>query len=128
MLTEMVFSALLAPIRMLFIPSSSRRACSGWAVQWKSPPREDAQTTWSDALRRHGWHSLLGVVWAGGVYWLNPAFLWWLLPVVGALIISIPISVYSSRVSLGRRPRRCASSSSPKRCSRRRSWDGPTST
>jgi len=42
------------------------------------------------------------VVWASGVYWLNPAFLWWLLPVVGALILSVPISVYSSRVSWGR--------------------------
>jgi membrane glycosyltransferase len=40
------------------------------------------------------------------VYWLNPAFLWWLLPVVGALILSIPLSVYSSRTSLGRRARR----------------------
>jgi membrane glycosyltransferase len=105
MLTEMVFSALLAPIRMLFHSQFVAAALSGWAVQWKSPPREDAQTTWSDALRHHGWHSLLGVVWAGVVYWLNPAFLWWLLPVVGALIISIPISVYSSRVSLGRRSR-----------------------
>jgi membrane glycosyltransferase len=47
-------------------------------------------------------HTLLGVVWAGGIYWLNPAFLWWLLPVVGALILSVPISVYSSRVSWGR--------------------------
>lgn len=45
---------------------------------------------------------MLGVVWAGTVYWLNPSFLWWLLPVVGALMLSIPLSVYSSRASLGR--------------------------
>ena len=44
---------------------------------------------------------MLGTVWAAGVYWLNPAFLWWLLPVVGALMLSIPLSVYSSRVSIG---------------------------
>ena len=42
------------------------------------------------------------MLWAGGVFWLNPSFVWWLLPVAGALIVSIPVSVYSSRVSLGR--------------------------
>ena len=42
------------------------------------------------------------MLWAGGIYWLNPSFLWWLLPVVGALILSIPLSVYTSRVTLGR--------------------------
>src|SRR6185295_5276594 len=78
----------------------------GLRAQWKSPPREDSETTWGEALRRHGLHTLLGTVWAAGVYWLNPAFLWWLLPVVGALMLSIPMSVYSSRVSLGRLMRR----------------------
>src|SRR6185295_11047756 len=78
---------------------------SGWSVQWKSPPRDAAEISWTDAIRYHGLHTLLGLVWAAVVYWLNPAFLWWLLPVVGALIVSIPISVYSSRVTLGCRLR-----------------------
>jgi membrane glycosyltransferase len=102
MLAEMVFSALLAPVRMLFHTQFVVRALTGWSVQWKSPPREDTQTTWGDALRHHGLHTLLGIGWAALVYWLNPAFLWWLLPVVGALILSIPLSVYSSRAGLGR--------------------------
>jgi membrane glycosyltransferase len=102
MLAEMVFSALLAPVRMLFHTQFVVRALTGWSVQWKSPPREDTETTWGDALHHHGLHTVLGIGWAGLVYWLNPAFLWWLLPVVGALILSIPLSVYSSRVGLGR--------------------------
>jgi membrane glycosyltransferase len=81
-------------------------AFSRWKIQWKSPPREDSETTWREASKQHGWHTLLGVLWAGGVYWLNPSFLWWLLPVVGALMVSIPLSVYTSRVSLGRRLRK----------------------
>jgi membrane glycosyltransferase len=103
MLGELVYSALLAPIRMLFHAQFVVTSLLGRTVQWKSPPREDAETTWSEALRRHGWHTLLGTAWAAGVYWLNPSFLWWLLPVVGALMLSIPLSVYSSRASLGRR-------------------------
>jgi membrane glycosyltransferase len=105
MLMELVFSALVAPIRMLFHTQFVIAALMGWPIQWKSPPREDAETTWGEALRRHGWHTLLGLVWTAAVYWLNPLFLWWLLPVVGALMLSIPLSVYSSRVSLGRRLR-----------------------
>ena len=105
MLAELAFSVLLAPIRMLFHTQFVAAALTGRTVHWKSPPREDAATTWSEALRRHGSHTLLGVVWAGGVYWLNPSFLWWLLPVVGALMLSIPLSVFSSRASLGRRLR-----------------------
>jgi membrane glycosyltransferase len=105
MLAEMLFSAMLAPIRMLFHTQFVLAALTGIAVQWKSPPREDAETSWGEAFRRHGAHTLLGVAWAGGVYWLHPSFLWWLLPVVGALLLSIPISVYTSRVSLGRKLR-----------------------
>ena len=103
MLMELVFSALLAPIRMLFHAHFVTAALLGLGIVWKSPPREDSQTPWSEALRRHGTGTLLGSVWAGLVYWLNPAFLWWLLPVVGALMLAIPLSVWSSRVTLGRR-------------------------
>jgi membrane glycosyltransferase len=102
MVLEALSSMLLAPVRMLFHTGFVVTALAGLRAQWKSPPREDAETTWDEALQRHGFHTLIGVVWAAGVYWLNPSFLWWLLPVVGALMLSIPMSVYSSRISLGR--------------------------
>ena len=105
-LVEIVFSMLLAPIRMLFHTRFVVRRRPARSVPWKSPPREDAQTSWGEAVRRHGLHSVFGVVWAGAVYLLNPAFLWWLLPVAGALIVSIPMSVYTSRATLGVRARR----------------------
>lgn len=106
MLGEFMLSALLAPIRMLFHTEFVVTALANWSVQWKPPPRADAETTWSEAFRRHRWHTLLGIIWAAGVYWLNPSFLWWLAPVVGALMLSVPLSVYSSRVSIGRRLRK----------------------
>jgi membrane glycosyltransferase len=105
MIVEFVISAMLAPIRMLFHSQFVLAAFSGWKIQWKSPPREDAETTWGEAFRRHGLHTLIGIAWAAGVYWLNPSFLWWLLPIVGALMLSIPISVYTSRITLGKRLR-----------------------
>lgn len=106
MFAEWLYSMLLAPIRMLFHAQFVIAALTGWRTHWKSPAREDAATGWGTALRLHGWHTLLGMAWAGGVSWLNPSFLPWLLPVVGALMLSIPISVYSSSARLGRWTRR----------------------
>jgi membrane glycosyltransferase len=105
MLGEMVFSTLLAPVRMLFHTQFVIEGLSGTSFQWKSPPREDTQTGWVEAVRRHGWHTLLGIAWAGLVYWINPAFLLWLLPVIAALVLGIPLSALSSRASLGRAAR-----------------------
>ncbi|MFC7518274.1 glucans biosynthesis glucosyltransferase MdoH [Herbaspirillum sp. GCM10030257] len=103
MLIELVFSVLLAPVRMLFHTAFVVAAFLGWEMRWKSPPREDSETTWGEAFRKHGLHSLIGLAWGIGVYFLNPSFVWWLLPIAGALAVSIPMSVFSSRVSLGRR-------------------------
>jgi membrane glycosyltransferase len=104
-LGEMLLSMLFAPIRMLFHTRFVVIALAGWAIQWRSPARDDASTTWGYAIRQHGAQTLLGVAWAAFVTWLNPAFLGWLAPVAGALIVSIPLSVYTSRASLGRAAR-----------------------
>jgi membrane glycosyltransferase len=106
LLLELLVASALAPVRMLFHTQFVIAALTGLGFHWKSPPREDAETSWREAARRHGLHTLLGLAWSAAVYWLAPAYTWWLLPVTGALALSIPISVYSSRVSLGRALRR----------------------
>ena len=106
MLVEMLFSMLLAPVRMLFHTRFVVAAFLGWAIHWKSPPRADSETGWKEALGKHGGMMLLGLLWGGGVYWLHPSYLWWLLPIAGGLVLSAPVSVWSSRVSLGRRFKR----------------------
>jgi membrane glycosyltransferase len=98
---EIVVSSLLAPIRMLFHTRFVLAALLGISPGWLPPPREDVETRWRDALRRHGAGTLLGIAWAAGTAWLNPAYLGWLLPVAGSLIASIPLSVLGSRVRLG---------------------------
>jgi membrane glycosyltransferase len=100
-LIESIFSALLAPVRMLFHSRFVVAAFLGLEMRWKSPPRDNAETSWDEAMRKHGGHTVLGLVWGGGVFWLNPSFIWWLLPIVGALALSIPLSVFSSRIKPG---------------------------
>lgn len=105
MLLEMLFSMLLAPVRMIFHTRFVLAAFLGWAATWNSPQRDDDSTPWSEAIRRHGPQTLLGAAWAALVLWLNPSFLWWLVPIVGSLMLSIPVSVISSRVKLGLKSR-----------------------
>src|SRR5471030_1718104 len=101
MLLEMLFSVLLAPVRMLFHTIFVVSAFLGWSVQWNSPQRDDDATPWGESFIRHGPQMLLGLVWAGGMAWLDLRFLWWLSPIVFSLILSPLVSVFSSRANLG---------------------------
>lgn len=100
-LMEIVFSSVLAPIKMMFHSRFVLAALLGVSPGWLPPPREDQETRWGDALRQHSGGTVLGIGWIALTAWLNPAFLGWLLPVAGSLIIAVPVSVWSSRVRLG---------------------------
>ncbi|WP_192458678.1 glucans biosynthesis glucosyltransferase MdoH [Musicola keenii] len=101
LLIEMLFSVLLAPVRMLFHTVFVVSAFLGWSVQWKSPQRDDDATPWSEAFVRHGSQLTLGLVWALGMAWLDLRFLWWLAPIVFSLILSPVVSTLSSRANIG---------------------------
>lgn len=103
---EAVGAALMAPVRMVFHALYVVAALLGLHTEWRSPGRDDAETTWPRALRRYWAPTVLGIGWAAGVRGIAPDLLWWILPVAGALASSIPLAVYSSRSSLGHRLRR----------------------
>lgn len=101
MLLEMLFSVLLAPVRMIFHTVFVVSAFLGWSITWQSPQRDDDATSWGEAFRRHGSQLALGLVWTIGMAILDLRFLWWLSPIVFSLILSPVVSVISSRRSLG---------------------------
>jgi membrane glycosyltransferase len=103
---EILLSSLMAPIRMLFHTRFVITNLMGRTVGWKSQPREDAETTWREAITHHGGDTLFACVWAALLYSLSPDYFWWVMPVVGALILSIPVSVLVSKIELGDRVRR----------------------
>jgi len=103
---EIVLSSLFAPIRMIFHTRFVITNLMGRTVGWKSAPREDAETTWKEAFTHHAADTAFACVWAGLLYRLSPAYFWWVMPVVGALILSIPVSVLVSKIELGDRARR----------------------
>jgi membrane glycosyltransferase len=103
---EFVHSLLLAPVRMLFHSQFVLAALTGWKLDWKSPPRDDAVTPWREALRRHGVHSLLALAWIGAILVSGAAFPWWLSPVIFGLLVAIPLSAWGSHSAPGRWLRR----------------------
>ncbi|WP_229595382.1 glucans biosynthesis glucosyltransferase MdoH [Pseudodesulfovibrio sediminis] len=98
---EVVFSALLAPIRMLFHSKFVCITLLGRQIGWGSQQRDDRPTTWGEAIRFHGGGALFGLLW-GGVVWLySPDFFWWIAPIVVPIIFSMPLSVITSHHGLG---------------------------
>jgi membrane glycosyltransferase len=105
-LFETIISSLFAPIRMVFHTRFVLTNLTGYTVVWHSQTRGDAETSWGEALRHHGVDTVVASLWAIAVGWLNPMYFWWLTPVVMALVLSIPLSVWTSRVRPGERARR----------------------
>lgn len=105
-LLEVLLSTALAPIRMLHHSVFVVSTLLGKNVGWGTQSRDDRGTTWLDAVSIHWWGTALGVVWGGLVYMVNPSFFWWISPIIISLIFSIPLSVMTSRASLGRWLRR----------------------
>ncbi|WP_041720155.1 glucans biosynthesis glucosyltransferase MdoH [Pseudodesulfovibrio piezophilus] len=100
-LLEVVFSALLAPIRMLFHSKFVCMILLGKKIGWGTQQRDDKKTPWLDALRFHGGGTFFGLLW-GGIVWLySPEFFWWISPIVIPIVLSVPLSVITSRRDLG---------------------------
>jgi membrane glycosyltransferase len=103
---ESVLATLLAPIRMAFHSRFVLLNLLGREVAWISQRREDRETPWRDALRNHGRDALVALAWGSAVLWIAPAYFFWLTPVLVALVLSVPLSVWTSRVRLGEIARR----------------------
>lgn len=98
---EVLVSTFLAPVRMLFHSGFVLGALAGYSTGWKAQNRDSGGTSWSEALRVHWWGTLLGFAWSGLMYLMNPGFFLWMSPVMAGLILSVPLSVWTSRIRLG---------------------------
>lgn len=103
---EVVFSAMLAPIRMLFHSKFVCITLLGRKIGWGSQQRDDHPTTWGDAFRFHAGAVLFGLLWGGIVWLFAPYFFWWIAPIVLPIVLSMPLSVLTSHHAPGRWLRR----------------------
>jgi membrane glycosyltransferase len=102
---ETFFSTLHAPLLMLWHTRFVIKNLLGTSVGWANQKRAADGTAWTSAIRRHWGHTLIGLVWGVFMWWLEPTLFWWFTPVLAGMILSVPLSVFTSRKSLGTRAR-----------------------
>lgn len=99
---EIVVSTLMAPVMMLFQSKFVFDILRGKSVGWNAQNRGDEGTSWQTAWQIHKWHTVLGAVTVLVVWKYAHVLFWWLLPITLGLVLAVPLSVISSRVSAGR--------------------------
>ena len=99
---ETLVALLQAPIRMLAHSLFVVVALTGLKLEWKSPPREAAAVPWTHALAQLAPMSSIIVLLAIGIALIDARALVWLLPVGLPLLLAIPMTVLTSRTSVGK--------------------------
>ncbi len=107
-LLEIIGSALLAPINMLFNAKFVLFTLLGQGVGWVTQQRggDDDGTDWREAIITHGGQTVFGLVWGVSTFVVSPAFFWWLSPVLAGLVLAVPASILLSKAGVGRAARR----------------------
>ncbi|HSI13538.1 MAG TPA: glucans biosynthesis glucosyltransferase MdoH, partial [Chthoniobacter sp.] len=100
-LGETLFSTLHAPVQMLFHTKFVLSTLLGMEVHWGTQQRTASGTAWGAAWRQHWLHTLIGLGWGAFAWWLGGDIFWWFVPVCLGLVLSAPLSVLTSRASLG---------------------------
>lgn len=91
-ITETIFSMLLAPIMMMTQTTSVVQIFLGRDAGWKAQSRDGVSFTMADAVRFHWRHMLTGAVLAVLCWEATPGLLVWMAPVVLGLVLSGPIN------------------------------------
>ena len=105
LLAEQLFSMLLAPAMMIFHSSFVLQTLSGIVVKWDAQARDDRGITFGEAVKRMKWHIGIGLVWGAVILTFAPRFIWWMAPVLIGLLVSAPLTVLTSRATVGHKLR-----------------------
>ncbi|HEY6483129.1 MAG TPA: glucans biosynthesis glucosyltransferase MdoH [Steroidobacteraceae bacterium] len=105
-LVEQLFSTLLAPSMMIFHTTFVVSTLAGRPVHWNSQERGDRGIGFLEALNRHKWQIALGLVWGAIILAIAPRYIWWMMPILAGLILSVPLTMLTSRASVGKWMRR----------------------
>jgi len=98
---ESVFSALTAPVMMLFHVHMVAEIVLGRARGWASQRRSDNRVGWRESLAWHLPHLAAGTALALSAAILAPGLIWWLSPIIAGLVLAMPLTVLGSRRDIG---------------------------
>jgi membrane glycosyltransferase len=100
-LIEIVLSALMAPILMLIQSRSVFQILLGRDTGWQPQRRDDGSIPLSDIVRRHRWHTLLGIVAGLSAIMIATSLFLWMSPTILGLVLAIPLSWLSGQLGAG---------------------------
>jgi len=86
---EVFLSALFAPVRMLFHSKFVFITLLGRQVGWVLSRGVTSEPV-MEAIRFHGMGTLLALIWAMALFFINRSFFWWNAPIFIPLLLSIP--------------------------------------
>jgi membrane glycosyltransferase len=98
---ETAFSTLHAPLQMLWHSQFVAASLLLFGVHWGPQKRTADGIAWSEAIRQHWMHTAIGLIWGTAIWRLDQTTFWWFLPVVAGMVLSIPMSVLTSRAAIG---------------------------
>ena len=99
---ELLFSALSAPVFLMFNTRSVLQVISGVDGGWPAQARGDGAMRVTEAWHASRWIVICGVLGAVLAFWLSPALLPWLAPVLLPMMVAPLIIAWSSAPSRSR--------------------------
>jgi membrane glycosyltransferase len=102
---EMLFTALIAPAMMLLHTEFVASILAGRSVKWNAQSRDGEDLPTIDAVRILVPRCALGIVLAGFACWWAPGLVWWMAPLLAGFALAVPLTLWSSRESIGRTAR-----------------------
>jgi membrane glycosyltransferase len=100
-LIEIVLSALIAPILMLIQSGSVFQILLGRDTGWQPQRRDDGSIPLKDIVRRHRWHTVMGVVAGVSAALIATSLFLWMSPTIVGLLLAIPLSWASGQLAWG---------------------------
>ncbi len=98
---EIILSALLAPIQMLIQSGSVFQILLGRDTGWQPQRRDDGSIPFKDIVRRHRWHTLLGIFAGISAFLIATSLFLWMSPTIVGLLLAIPLSWLSGQLAVG---------------------------
>jgi membrane glycosyltransferase len=103
---EMLFAVVVAPLMMFYHVCFVLSVFAGRGIEWEAQVRVGRAVAWTEAWRRTGGVTAVGVTWAGLTLYYSPPFFLWLAPIFVGLLCAGPIVFLTSSLSLGQLARR----------------------
>lgn len=101
-LAEIVVSALMAPVMMIFQSIAVVEILAGRDAGWQTQRRDDGTVERRELYRKYGVPTLCGIAMAASAYAVSLPLLLWMSPVIVGLLFAVPIGALTARPAPGK--------------------------